>query len=61
MSTRAPRPPAATGAGPRPRRPTHPALERRRREIARARGRRRRSAALWAMGTAAAVLFLYWL
>jgi cell division protein FtsQ len=36
-------------------------LERRRREIARARGRRRRSAALLAMGTAAVVLFLYWL
>jgi cell division septal protein FtsQ len=59
VSTRAPRPPA--GAGPRPRRATHPALAQRRREIARARGRRRRSAALLAMGTAAVVLLVYWL
>jgi cell division septal protein FtsQ len=36
-------------------------MARRRREIARARGRRRRSAALLAMGTAALVLFAYWL
>ncbi|HMO00861.1 MAG TPA: FtsQ-type POTRA domain-containing protein [Miltoncostaeaceae bacterium] len=59
MSTRATRPPA--GARPRPPRATHPALARRRREIARARGRRRRSAALFAMGTAAVVLLVYWL
>jgi cell division protein FtsQ len=59
VSTRAPRPPA--GAGPRPRRVAHPALAERRREIARARGRRRRSAAMLAMGTAAVVLLVYWL
>jgi cell division protein FtsQ len=34
---------------------------RRRREIARARGRRRRSAALFVMGTAAVALLFYWL
>jgi cell division protein FtsQ len=58
VSTRAPRPPA--GAGPR-RSSYHPAMAERRREIARARGRRRRSAAMLAMGTAAIVLLLYWL
>ncbi|MGE0027928.1 MAG: cell division protein FtsQ/DivIB [Thermoleophilia bacterium] len=61
MSTRAPRPPAGARPAPRRRRATHPALAQRRREIARARGRRRRSAALFAMGTAAVVLLLYWL
>ena len=56
MSTRAPRP-----AQPRARRTSHPALAERRREIARARGRRRRSALMLALGTAAVALAVYWL
>lgn len=51
---------ARPAPGPR-RSPAHPALVERRRAIARARGRRRRSGALLLLGTAAAVALVYWL
>ena len=56
VSARAPRP-----AQPRARRTAHPAVAERRREIARARGRRRRSGLVLVLGTAAVALAVYWL
>lgn len=44
-----------------PRARTHPALAERRRAVARARGRRRRSLAVIGLGTLAAIAALYWL
>lgn len=51
---------ARTAAPPRRARP-HPAVSERRRRVARDRGRRRRSGALFILGTAAAVVAVYWL
>lgn len=49
-----------TAPGPEPGRP-HPALDRRRRDVARDRGRRRRRIVLGAIGAAVCVLAGYWL
>lgn len=52
-----------SGSAPAPGPPTrpHPAVAHRRRSVVRARGRKRRDAALWSLGIAVGLVLLYWL